>query len=100
MNSLIFPELLVLLLLLLLLWPLTATTSMSGHVSLPADAEIPSGQQQQQQLPNGDSWGNQLPDMLVAYYRQHAVHSLMLVVCHADIGELRKFPSASTAVNA
>lgn len=33
-------------------------------------------------------WGNQLPDMLVAYYRHHGVHSLMLVVCHTDIGEL------------
>ncbi|XP_026833734.1 uncharacterized protein LOC6544991 isoform X2 [Drosophila erecta] len=30
-------------------------------------------------------WGNQLPDMLVAYYRHHGVHSLMLVVCHTDI---------------
>ncbi|EDW18903.1 uncharacterized protein Dmoj_GI11826 [Drosophila mojavensis] len=83
MSSLIFPELLVLLLLLLLLWPLTATTSMSGHVSLPADAAIPSGQ------PKGDAWGNQLPDMLVAYYRHHGVHSLMLVVCHADIAASR-----------
>lgn len=32
-------------------------------------------------------WGNQLPDMLVAYYRHHGVHSLMLVVCHTDIGK-------------
>ncbi|EDV40989.2 uncharacterized protein Dana_GF10798 [Drosophila ananassae] len=30
-------------------------------------------------------WGNQLPDMLVTYYRHHGVHSLMLVVCHTDI---------------
>ncbi|XP_052845097.1 uncharacterized protein LOC128257892 [Drosophila gunungcola] len=34
-------------------------------------------------------WGNQLPDMLVAYYRHHGVHSLMLVVCHTDIADYR-----------
>ncbi|KAH8419544.1 hypothetical protein KR222_005057, partial [Zaprionus bogoriensis] len=34
-------------------------------------------------------WGNQLPDMLVSYYRQLGVHSLMLVVCHADIDATR-----------
>ncbi|KAH8373467.1 hypothetical protein KR009_010125 [Drosophila setifemur] len=34
-------------------------------------------------------WGNQLPDMLVAYYRHHGVHSLMLVVCHTDIADAR-----------
>ncbi|EDW99938.2 uncharacterized protein Dyak_GE22799, partial [Drosophila yakuba] len=34
-------------------------------------------------------WGNQLPDMLVAYYRHHGVHSLMLVVCHTDIADFR-----------
>uniref|UniRef100_A0A6P4E083 Uncharacterized protein LOC108038968 n=1 Tax=Drosophila rhopaloa TaxID=1041015 RepID=A0A6P4E083_DRORH len=34
-------------------------------------------------------WGNQLPDMLVAYYRHHGVHSLMLVVCHTDIADSR-----------
>lgn len=52
---------------------------MSGHVSGAdaAAAEVNS------------SWGNQLPDMLVSYFRQHGVHSLMLVVCHGDIGELR-----------
>lgn len=82
MNSLIFPELFVLLL--LLLRPLTASTSMSA----PADASIPRGQQKQEQLLKDDSWGNQLPDMLVAYYRQHGVHSLMLIVCRGDIGEL------------
>ncbi|XP_034483206.1 glutamate receptor U1 [Drosophila innubila] len=69
---------------------------MSGHVSLPAAGAIPRGQQQeldqvkepgmgQTDEVKGDSWGNQLPDMLVAYYRQHGVQSLMLVVCHADI---------------
>ncbi|XP_030387287.1 uncharacterized protein LOC115633915, partial [Scaptodrosophila lebanonensis] len=31
------------------------------------------------------AWGNQLPDMLVAYFCHHGVYSLMLVVCHGDI---------------
>jgi len=96
----------------------TAATSMSGHVSLPAAGAIPRGQQQeldqamepgmeprmgqvkgmgmgQMDEVKGDSWSNQLPDMLVAYYRQHGVQSLMLVVCHVDIGELSPSPLPS-----
>lgn len=77
MKSLIFAGLLLCLL-------TAAATSMSGHVSgaaAAAAAEVNDG--------GTSSWGNQLPDMLVSYFRQHGVHSLMLVVCHGDIGELR-----------
>lgn len=77
MKSLIFAGLLLCLL-------TAAATSMLGHVSgsaAAAAAEVNDG--------GTSSWGNQLPDMLVSYFRQHGVHSLMLVVCHGDIGELR-----------
>ncbi|XP_060659294.1 uncharacterized protein LOC132793396 [Drosophila nasuta] len=86
MNSLIFPGRL-----LCLLTAATAATSMSVHVSPAAAGAIPRGQQEperQTREVKGDSWGNQLPEMLVAYYRQHGVHSLLLVVCHADIAAI------------
>lgn len=82
MESLIFTGLLLCL--------LTAATSMSGHVSVAAAASATASPKVQAEVSGaGSSWGNQLPDMLVSYFLQHGVHSLMLVVCHGDIGELR-----------
>ncbi|EDV97605.1 GH16961 [Drosophila grimshawi] len=45
----------------------------------------PHSRKRKQAQLKGVSWGNQLPDMLVAYFRQCGVHNLLLVVCHADI---------------
>ncbi|XP_026847973.1 uncharacterized protein LOC6601512 [Drosophila persimilis] len=70
----------------LLLPLLLAVVNVSG--SWP-DSGIRSRYPREGAAPGTTPWGNQLPDMLVAYYRHHGVHSLMLVVCHTDIADAR-----------
>ncbi|XP_001352911.3 uncharacterized protein Ir75d [Drosophila pseudoobscura] len=70
----------------LLLPLLLAVVNVSG--SWP-DSGIRTRYPREGAAPGTTPWGNQLPDMLVAYYRHHGVHSLMLVVCHTDIADAR-----------
>ncbi|SPP76531.1 glutamate receptor 1 [Drosophila guanche] len=65
----------LLLLLVVNAWPRCVSASWQDNSNIREGAPAP--------------WGNQLPDMLAAYYRHHGVHSLMLVVCQTDIADSR-----------